>query len=198
MEYVFKFKPELLIIESTVPLGTTYSIFRAAMRYNALGDWSLEHAVHSPIRGTGWNWWKFVKMIGPVDKPSGRIAEEYYHSIGLKTKILRSPLETELGKLIDTPLYGLNIAFTQEIYRMCKKLNVSFKEAYEEFSKTFTIDPVYKISRPVFYPGHIGKECVIPNAILLNKVYHSKFLEALLQSNRKRKRELAQNPGDMP
>jgi UDP-glucose 6-dehydrogenase len=190
--YTVQFKPKLLIVESTVQVGTTNRIWKALSHFNALNDWILGPiaCAHSPLRGTSFNWWRFVKMIGPVNEESGRVIAKYYERMGLKTKVLRSPLETELGKILDTSIYGLNIAWTQEMWRICRKLGVDFKEAYEEFSRTFTIDPNYEIQRPIFYPGFIGKECVIPNARLLNKLYPSKFLEAMLESNRKRGKEL--------
>lgn len=201
IRYIKEFEPKLTLIESTVPPKTTIRIYQSIMEYNALNDYMLGHIhlAHSPIRGQNWNWQRFVKMIGPVDEKSGKAAEKYYQRLGLKTKVLKSPLETELGKLLETTIYGLHISFVQEIYRMCKKLGVDFKQAYEEFSKTFTLDPYYQIPRAVFWPGVIGKHCVIPNATLLhNFVYPSKFLEAMLESNLKRKQELQEDPKDMP
>jgi hypothetical protein len=198
VDYIQKYSPTLVLIESTVPPGTTVNVWREYASRTYIPPPLPFHLCHSPIRGTSWNWWKFVKMIGPIDKDSGEAAEKYYHSLRLKTEVLRSPLETELGKLVDTSIYTLNVAFTQEIDRMCKKLGVDFKEAYEEFSKTFTIDPEYKLQRPVYWPGVIGKKCCIPNTRLLNKAYPSKFLQAILDSNKKRRQELAANPSDMP
>jgi UDP-N-acetyl-D-mannosaminuronate dehydrogenase len=181
VKYIQRFQPNLTLIEATVIPGTTFDVWRAYV--NETGGQPF--LVHSPIRGTSWNWWRYVKMIGPCGQPEDSLAAQYYHSLRLKTMTLRSPLETELGKLLDTGIYGLNISFTQEIARMCEKVGADFSQAYEAFSRTFTLDPEYRIQRPVFYPGVIGKECVIPNARLLRKVYHSKFIDAMLDSNRK-------------
>jgi UDP-N-acetyl-D-mannosaminuronate dehydrogenase len=190
VNYIKRFEPDLTLIEATVTPGTTFDVWRAYV--NLTGAAPL--LCHSPIRGTSSNWWKFIKMIGPCNDAAASWAEEYYRSLRLKTMTLRSPLETELGKLLDTSIYALNIAFVQEISRICEKLHVDFSGSYEAFSKTFTLDPQYKIPRPVFYPGYIGKNCLIPNARLLRKVYRSKFIEAILESNRKRRQELSEEP----
>jgi len=46
-------------------------------------------------------------------------------------------------------------------------------------------------NKPLHYPGVIGGHCLIPNTELLLKVYDSEFLRLILESNEKRKKEIA-------
>ena len=52
-----------------------------------------------------------------------------------------------------------------------------------------------KQARPIFHPGVIGGHCIIPNAEKLDSLYPSAFVEALLESNKKRAKELSGKTG---
>ncbi|MEJ2240677.1 MAG: hypothetical protein P8Y18_00830 [Candidatus Bathyarchaeota archaeon] len=93
--YILEFKPELTIINSSVPPGTTEKV------YKSMGS----NVVHSPIRGMHQNrelmkkdllFW--TKYIGGK-KESAILAQKHFKRLGLKTKILRSSIDTELAKL---------------------------------------------------------------------------------------------------
>jgi len=188
VNYIKKYNPDLTIIESTVPPKTTEQIFKKTKK----------SIVHSPIRGVHPNLVKYIrygiKYIGPVNKKSADLAEKYYKSVGIKTKVLKTPRETELGKLLSTNYYGLCITWHQEMKRICDKFNVDFNQAVKDFNKTYNElykkypHPNKKISviRPNLFPGKIGKHCVMPNAEILNKIYKSDFLDAMIKSNKKK------------
>jgi hypothetical protein len=129
-------------------------------------------------------------MIGPVDKESGEAAEKYYQSLRLKTLILHSPLETELGKLLENNAYSLMIAWTQEVNRICKHFQAEFNDAYLEFARTFTFDYLYTTPRPLFFPGLIEGKCLPENLKILGTCYPSPWLDVILKSNKQRIREL--------
>lgn len=179
VDYIKQFQPKLTIIESTVPPFTTQKIYRK----------NQKPICHSPVRGRkadGFKWglFTYTKFIGPTTDESGKMADEYYRSLGFKTRICKSSLETEFMKIINTTYYGLMIAWFQEVNRICKKFSLN-KEDITEFIGSTERESGGKISRPVFYPGYIGGHCLIPNALLLNNVYPSSFIKALLDSNEK-------------
>ncbi len=185
--YIKKYNPELTIINSTVRPGTTNEIFKITKK----------DIVHSPARGKHPHLKEglllFVKFIGPVNKKSGEAAKEHFESLNIKAEIFKSPVETELGKLLCTTYYGLCIAFHQEMERMCKKFDADFEQAVTRVNETYNegcriVNP--KVVRPVLFPGFIGGHCVMPNIDILQKDFDSDFLKAIVKSNSIRKKEL--------
>ena len=180
VEYMKRFLPGLTIINSTVAPGTTKLVF----------ELSEMKVVHSPVRGVHRNmkndllFW--TKYIGAFDQESARKAAEHFEKIGIKTKILSSPIETELAKLFETTYRALMIAWFQEMHRICRFFKANFVEVID------MLEDIHKVrfDRPIFYPGVIGGHCLIPNAMLLLKAYDSNFIKALLKSNEQRKKEL--------
>lgn len=186
VNYINKFNPNLVVINSTVRLNTTDEIYKKTKK----------NIVHSPVRGKHPNLQEgimlFIKFIGPVNKESGELAREHFESMNIKTEILNSPLETELGKLFSTTYYGLCIAYHQEIERICKKFDTDFEQTVTRFNETYN-DGCRKINpnvvRPVLYPGIIGGHCVMPNIEILKEDLKSDFLDAIEKSNDLKKNE---------
>jgi len=180
--YVNKFNPKLTIIESTVLPFTTSKIYEKTQK----------PVCHSPVRGRKadgfkWAYFTYTKFIGPAKPEFGKMAEEYYQSLGFKTHVCNSPLETEFMKILNTTYYGLMITWFQEIHRICEKFHLKEKEVIE-FFRTTQRDSGGKHLRPVFYGGVIRGHCVVPNAELLSELYPSPFVKVLLESNEKRKK----------
>jgi len=139
---------------------------------------------HSPVKGRTADGMKrcllwYTKFIGGVKREFAEMAARYYESLGFKTYICDSPLETEFAKIINTTYYGILIAWFQEIYRICKQFNLNYKQIIEFIKRTEEGGH----PRPVMIPNYIGGKCVIPNAHLLYRKFKSKFIEALLESN---------------
>jgi UDP-N-acetyl-D-mannosaminuronate dehydrogenase len=185
VKYIKEFLPELVLVESTVTPGTTLEI------YKRLGMTTL--LCHSPVRGNMTDGMKkglmqYTKFIGPVRPEAGAQAKAYYETLGIKTCVTHSPLETELGKIFETTYRGLMMSWFQEISRICGQFDARYDEVVDFVGST---EREGKQARPVFHPGVIGGHCIIPNAERLYSVYPSKFAEALLESNRKRQEEVA-------
>ncbi len=184
VNYIKKYDPELTIIESTIGPGTTDEIYKKTEKL----------VVHSPVRARHPDMkiglLKFIKFIGPTLKEAGEKAKEYYKSLGLKAEIMDSALNTEVGKLLCTTYYAANIAFHQDMERICRHFGADFKQAVTRFNETCTIDRDYKIPRPVMYPGYIGGHCLIPNINILQKYLNTDFLDGIIKSNELKKREL--------
>lgn len=184
INHIRYFKPELTIIESTVVPYTTLKIFEETNR----------PICHSPYRGNvkdgfKWAFFSYTKYIGPVKPEYGKIAEEHYQKLGFKTYLCNSPLETEFMKLIETTYYGLLIGWFQEVHRICRKFNLD-EVTVVSFLSSIQQESGGKHLRPTFYPGFIGGHCVVPNAKLLQKIFPSDFIDALLKSNDRRQKEL--------
>ncbi len=176
IKYIGHFNPELTIVESTVTPGSTNKIYEKVKR----------KLVHSPVRGMHQNMkeglLKYIKFIGPVNKKSARLAEEHLQSLGMKTYTCSSPLETEFAKIFNTTYRALMISWFQEMLRICWKHKADYQQVVRFIETTG--------DRPVMYPGFIGGHCLIPNCLLLKEVWESKFIDAILESNEKRRFEL--------
>lgn len=186
--YIRRFSPKIItIINSTVPPGTTDKIYQATKK----------PIVHSPVRGLHSvlrrHIFRFTKYIGAPRREWAEIAKEHFESLGIECYICRSPLETELGKILDTTQYAYAIAFSQEMHRWCRELGVDFNEAVTHFNMTYERGKDLKRhpSRPILFPDIIGGTCLIPNINLLKTKVDSKFLQLILDSNEKRKKEMA-------
>ena len=181
--YVKKFNPELTIINSTVPPGTTKRI------HKLLGG----HVVHSPIRGMHESraimkrdmlFW--TKYIGGVDTESSELARRHFEELGLKTKILKSSIDTELAKIFSTTYRAWMIACFQELHRISRAFGADFDQVTDFLEDTHKV----RFDRPVHFPGVIGGHCLVSNSELLLESYDSEFVKLILRSNEKRKKEM--------
>ncbi|MDE3180152.1 MAG: hypothetical protein KGM47_10910 [Acidobacteriota bacterium] len=169
--YIEIFKPELTIINSTVPVGAT----------NAVAKRTGAAVVNSPVRGKHAHMLedllRYTKFIGASNAAEGVRAAAHFQSLGMKTRLLRSPETTELAKLTETTYFGVLISWAQEVERYCDKLDLSYDDVaafYEEIS----FFPSVK-----YFPGVIGGHCVMPNIKILSQLGPSAILQAIEASN---------------
>lgn len=183
VDYVRRFRPRLTIINSTVPPGTTKKVHMLSRGLMA----------HSPVRGMHTSresmkrYLSFLsKYIGGVDSESTRLARSHFEKLGLKTKILNSPVETELAKLFETTYRAWMIACFQEMHRISRHFGADFDNVVDFLEDDHRV----RFDRPIHFPAVIGGHCLIPNAELLLKSFDSTFLRLILESNEKRKEEI--------
>jgi len=183
VDYVRRFRPELTIINSTVPPGTTEKVYKL----------SGGHMVHSPVRGMHKSrkrmkrdllFW--TKYIGGVDEKSAELARRHFEELGLKTKILAGPVETEVAKLFETTYRAWMIACFQEMHRISRRFGADFDQVTDFLEDDHRV----RFDRPIHFPGVIGGHCLIPNAKLLLESYDSEFVRLILRSNERRKGEI--------
>lgn len=153
------YKPDYLIVHSTVPVGTC----------RKLG------ATHSPIRGLHPNLYEgimtFPKFLGG---PEASMVADEFRRAGMKVILCDKSETTELGKIMDTEYYRACIEFTLFTKRLCQNNDVPFAEVYTLFNQTYNEGytklghPEYV--RPVLQPIEkpIGGHCVIPNSKLID------------------------------
>jgi len=158
-EYKKRFGGNIVIIHSSVPIGTT----------------AMLNAVHSPIRGVHPYLEKgirtFVKYFGGF---KAHEAAQLFEEKRIKTRVIRDSRITEAAKLWDTTQYGIMILLEKEIYKFCRDNGLDFEVIYAEFNKTYhegysKLGMSY-VTRPslMHKEGKIGGHCVVENANLLD------------------------------
>ena len=193
--YWLQFRPQHVVIHSTVSVGTTSRIVR-----------SLEHpeaknsVTFSPVRGIhphlGRYLREFPKWYAASDA-EGRAVESYFQSCGLQTRRAPSFETLEYMKLLETTEYGYRIALWQEIERQNARYEVrgganksesmtAIKEWLFEKRKVYDGD---RGLAPIMHSGAIRGHCVMPNIELLSPLM-SKELYIWLTSSNRMKEEL--------
>jgi len=181
--YAKRFEPKLLIVNSTVPPGTTQKIHELC---GCLVANSPVRGVHKSLEHMKWELKRWTKYVGGVNAEAGEVACKHFRTVGLKPKVLKSCLETELAKLFETTYRAWMIACFQEMHRISKRFEADFNDAVDFLDDTHRV----RFDRPVMFPGVIGGHCLIPNIELLLKSYDSMFLRLILESNEERKEEI--------
>jgi len=175
-ENIKKYSPEIVIIHSTISIGTTMEL-------------QLRHRdkiiVHSPVRGIHPHLEKgikeFVKYIGAENEKDGKIVAKHFKSIGIKkSKVVIPSKNSEALKLWSTTQYFLNIILEKEIYKFCKDYKLDFDIVYKDANESYNKGyeklkcPQYKKYVLDQRNGKCGGHCLVPNAeILQDKI--SKF-----------------------
>ena len=181
-EVIKKHNAGLVIIHSTVPVGTTQKL-------------NHRFAVHSPVRGVHPNLHKglktFVKFIGADFAGAGRLASEHFDELGIKNEVWYKSASTELFKLLDTTYYGMAIAFHAYADKLCQENKVNFDNVMTRGNHTYNQGywelKRYDVIRPVLFPpeGAIGGHCILPNSLLLKKQFgDDPILQSILRHSK--------------
>ena len=186
ISYVKQFKPDLLIVNSTVPPGTTKKV---QQNCKCLVAHSPARGVHKSPEHMKWEMKRWTKYVGGVDAKAAKATCKHFEQMGLKVKTLKSCAETELAKLFETTYRAWMIACFQEMHRISRNFEADFDDAVDFLEDTHRV----RLDRPIMFPGVIGGHCLIPNTELLLNVYDSEFLRLILKSNEKRKEEIKDN-----
>jgi UDP-N-acetyl-D-mannosaminuronate dehydrogenase len=181
--YAKQFKPKLLIINSTVPPGTTKKV---QQNCECLVAHSPTRGVHKSPKHMKWELKRWTKYVGGADVKASEAARKHFEKMGLKVKTLKSCAETELAKLFETTYRAWMIACFQEMHRIARNFEADFDDVVDFLEDTHRV----RLDRPIMFPGYIGGHCLIPNTELLLQSYDSEFLHLILKSNQKRKEEL--------
>jgi UDP-N-acetyl-D-mannosaminuronate dehydrogenase len=179
VEYTRKYKPEIVVVNSTVVPGTT----RAIEKETGIPS------VYSPIRGKHTkmvdDMYMYVKFVAGTSAEATARVQTQFLAAGLKSETMATPEALELAKLLETTYFGLLIAWGQEMNRFASTVGADYLDVGKFFREIGYLPNV------LFQPGIIGGHCVMPNIALLEKRYQSAFLEVIKQSNEARKKELA-------
>jgi UDP-N-acetyl-D-mannosaminuronate dehydrogenase len=171
VSYAKKYRPEVIVVNSTVKPGTTREIQKAT---------GLP-TVYSPIRGKHVRMHddilKYQKFVAGQDKVAVERAKTVFSRAGMKVATMDTPEALELAKLCETTYFGVLLAWAQEMERFSKKMNADYFDLVRFFEE------IDYLPRVTFRPGHIGGHCIMPNIAILKSRFESGFLDAIVASN---------------
>ena len=147
-------RDKVFVLESTVPPLTTQrfgEIIAESTGYKAGEDFGLAYSperVQAPqvLRDLK----TYPKIVGGIDEKSGFIASEVYSCFAPGIIRVSSPLVAEMDKIIENTHRDLNIAFANELARICEIYGV---DVYE-IIKTANSQPYCNILNPGLVGGH--------------------------------------------
>jgi len=169
--YADFFNPEITIIHSTVPIGTTSQI---------------PNAVHSPIRGQHSRMksdlQNYVKWVGGE---LSDFASEYLRDAGFKVMAVATSEQTEAMKLLCLAKYGKDIAFAFYCADIAKHYSFDFGYAdILEWDGEYNQHVEERLKRPIISVGDervIGGHCVVQNTKILNEQHPNPMLTEILK-----------------
>ena len=158
-----KFKPECIVIHSTIGPGTTERIQK---KMDIPLIYSATRGVHKRINHDLKRYTKFFAISKNAPRKQWACSQfiKFMKNCGVKTKQMSKPETLELAKIVcDTSYLGWLVNFAQISNVISKQYNVDYDEMW-----TFS-EEIHKFlgNRPKMYPGIIGGHCVIPNLQLL-------------------------------
>jgi UDP-N-acetyl-D-mannosaminuronate dehydrogenase len=175
--YIAKYQPRLTIIHSTVAVGTTRQVQEQV-------DTPV---IFSPVRGKHakmeQDMLHYKKFVCGIDSQSVQEASQHLTRAGFKVASFPSPEAGELSKLLETTWLGMLVGWAQDIERMAAQCDASYDNV------NAFIEEIGYLPKNVF-PGYIGGHCVMPNIAILRRRFASKFLEAVVDSNETKEKEL--------
>lgn len=163
--YAVTTSASLVIVHSTVPVGTTRKI----------QDGLDCGVVHSPIHGRHPNLAPgirtFTKYVGACNDSAGVDAVDYLRAAGIYAVLVANPETSELSKLACTSQTAVGVLVMQEIYRLCEESGADFSEVYgwnEHYNAGYAKLDQAHFARPQYKytPGKLGGHCLKPNASL--------------------------------
>jgi UDP-N-acetyl-D-mannosaminuronate dehydrogenase len=158
-----KFKPECIVIHSTISPSTTSKI---QSKIPVPIIYSATRGVHRRMLHDMKRYVKFYAV--EPDTPNAKWAAAVYSKMlkkcGVKTKQMSTPITLELAKIVvDTSYYGWLITYAQ----LSNMIAIDNKVDYDEMWSFAEEIHKYLGNRPKMFPGFIGGHCVIPNLDLI-------------------------------
>lgn len=177
-QYIDKYQPQLTIIHSTIAPGTLRAVELAS---------AGAPVAYSPVRGKHARMeaemLHYAKFVAATRASVLEHAVEHLRAAGFNTAAFRSPEIGELSKLLETTYLGVLIAWAQEMERFAAHYGASSDDV-NAFFQEIDFLPSH------IFPGHIGGHCVMPNIEILRSHFDSKFLDAVVESNERKRRQL--------
>jgi UDP-N-acetyl-D-mannosaminuronate dehydrogenase len=159
-----KFKPQCIVIHSTISPGTTNKI-QSMLKIPVI--YSATRGVHKRMLYDLKRYTKFYAI--EKNAPNVKWAAKTYFNLlkkcGVKSKQMSNPITLELAKIVvDTSYYGWLINYAQ----LSNMIAIQNKVNYDEMWSFADEIHKYLGNRPKMFPGFIGGHCVIPNLDLMN------------------------------
>lgn len=170
--YQIKYSPQLVIIYSTLPIGTTKKI---------------KHAVHSPVEGKHPRLAMSVRVglrwIGYNNDEDKKLAQKIWRPITLCESVPDSDW-TEFLKMASTSKYGINLVWADYMDSVAKHLKMPYafvKEWDQGYNALYARLDMKSVRKYVLDPpgGVIGGHCVRENAFLLDDQFPNDMLKMI-------------------
>lgn len=173
--YIKTFRPKILNICSTVPIGTT--------------EFFGPYATHGTTRGLHPDLAKGLlaikKHIGGGAAPDIKMI---FEASGIACEIHRKARTTELLHILNNCHYGINILFAQEAYELCRTYGVDYYD-YMKYTESnndgyMALGHKTKVRTICTPPGKkIGGHCVSMSANLINESERGALISSLASYN---------------
>jgi len=159
-----KFRPECVVIHSTIGSGTTERIQK---KLDIPLIYSATRGIHKRMLKDIKRYTKFFAISKNAPKKQWAIKtySRKMKNCDVKTRQMSKPETLELAKILcDTSYLGWLIIYSQITNVISKTYDVNYDEMWL-FS-----DEIHKFlgNRPKMYPGYVGGHCIIPNLELIN------------------------------
>jgi UDP-N-acetyl-D-mannosaminuronate dehydrogenase len=171
-----------VVVHSTVTPGTIKFL------QECLPD---QIVVHAPVHGKHHNnkmkrdMLRYPKYLGVPENIPKDLEEElkqYFELVGFSdVRIVYGPENTEWLKVLATTYFGLQIAWAQDVERICDKFGLDYDKVTDFFA-------IQEDVRPPHYPGKIGGHCVMPNIKIIENIYDSLACKFIKDSNELKER----------
>ncbi len=134
-------KNDCVVLETTVPPGTTETKVKTWLEESSgllLGDFYLAYSPERIMTGYSVSRLRdFPKIIGGVNKISGKKAYDVYKTFIGKLSLVSSARAAEFTKVIEGCYRNTNIALANELFKIADELNIDFYEARNYANHTF-------------------------------------------------------------
>lgn len=124
---------DLVVLETTVPPGTTNTLARAWLEETSglkVGDFHLAYSPERIMTGCSISRLKeFPKVIGGVNEDSGLAAYSIYKKFISNLSMVSTAKTAELIKVMEGCYRDVNVALANELFKIAEELGVEFYEA---------------------------------------------------------------------
>jgi nucleotide sugar dehydrogenase len=177
-------KNDLIIIRSTVPVGTTRNIVLPILQsngYKAGEDFYISFAPERTVEGIAIEELRTLpQVIGGFDKKSIELTTKLFNKITKTIIDVESLEEAELLKLINNAYRDLSFAFSNEVAYICEKYNINAFKLIDSANEGYIRNP---ISNPS--PG-VGGPCLSKDPFLFS-LSQSEFNDGAILGSTSRK-----------
>jgi len=159
---------DLVILRSTVQVGTTKNIVYKILN-KTKKKFSLCYCPERTQEGKALLEIKRLpQLIAGYDKISVQRANKLFKKITSHSVILKNLETAEMVKLVDNTYRDVNFAFSNEISKLCSKINVDVIEVINSGK--------YKYPRTnLALPGPVGGPCLTKDTYILNESFKKKY-----------------------
>lgn len=177
--YIEEYNPRLVIVYSTVPVGTCEKISK--------------QVVHSPIEGKHPQLARSITLaprwIGCADPVSLETALHFWSPFVKVVKTIGSSKYTEFLKLRSTAKYGVNLVWADYEAKVSSLLGMNFgavKDYDQDYNEMYMALGMPQYQRYILTPpdGKIGGHCIIPNAEILDEQFPHTMLKQIKRMKR--------------